>query len=451
MSEDIRSIVANAFGACLAEKSTPELAARLAHSAKATRAYAGSDDDALSETVTLSFAANPAGPAPAVVVRELAVAVAGEGYGYGGVAVAEEPAAYSEVPGRKEKIRRRRTQFEEQSAPVMSYVRSAMDPRTIEASWLAGVVRVPLDVWALAEIAADPSLAVIDVPRMIWPEIHRTVPVVRAPRFRSLYETSGIDVIVGIIDREVLTDADFFGDRVQHRKNFTTEPWGNPTDHGTAIAGVIGANAEGHVGVAQGATLYTYKVFRTKGPTEEFYGAKAIEAAVEDGCRVVNCSWGRTDPTDGTSPTAKACDAAWEVDVAVIKSAGNRGPGRGTVTAPADASGVIVVGATNIEGTKIAEYSARGPTANGLARPHLVAPGGEKGDPIMSCLASGQIGACDGTSFAAAHVTGAAALLFGVDDSLTAGECLTRLEAMCEPLEGYAREEQGAGLLRMVR
>ena len=183
---------------------------------------------------------------------------------------------------------------------------------------------------------------------------------------------------VGVIDSEVALRHPAFQDRVIHRQNFTSEPFGTPADHGTAVAGFVGADAAEFPGMAPGCTISNYKVLATV-PTfngDDFDGALAIQQALEDGIRVVNCSWGAGPASDGTSREARACDTAWDLGLTVVKSAGNRGPGRSTLTTPADAEGVIAVGATDGPGEALADYSSRGPTEDGRQRPHLLAPGG---------------------------------------------------------------------------
>ena len=181
---------------------------------------------------------------------------------------------------------------------------------------------------------------------------------------------------------------------------------------------------------------------------DDFQGALAIQQALEDGVRVVNCSWGTGPASDGTSREARACNTAWSFGLVIVKSAGNSGPGVSTLTGPADAEGVIVVGATDRPGAVVQDYSSRGPTAGGQARPHVVAPGGTSEAGIVSALVGGGIGdAGAGTSFAAPHVTGLAALLVGREPQLTPPRVRDRIVASCTALDGVDQNTQGAGLV----
>jgi serine protease AprX len=203
--------------------------------------------------------------------------------------------------------------------------------------------------------------------------------------------------------------------------------------------------------MAPGALIYNYKVLATNAAlhAEDFEGSLAIQHALEDGVRIVNCSWGAGPAGDGTSREAQACDTAWALGLTIVKSAGNSGPGPGTLTTPADAEGVVVVGAATVDGTAIPDYSSRGPTADGRVRPHVIAPGGDFGAAIDGTLLGGGTGDLGevGTSFAAPHVAGLLALLLEREPELAPGDLRARIVKTATALAGVPDNEQGAGLI----
>jgi serine protease AprX len=242
--------------------------------------------------------------------------------------------------------------------------------------------------------------------------------------------------------------------RVVQRANYTREPWGHPADHGTAVAGIVGSSDALATGMAPGATIYNYKVLATNRflNGDDFDGALAIQQALEDGVDVVNCSWGAGPVREMKSREARACDTAWALGLAIVKSAGNLGgSGATSITTPGDADGVIVVGATDRHGISVQQYSGQGPTPTGTVRPHLVAPGGSPEEGIVSCLVGGALGEVGyGTSFAAPHVTGLIGLLLEAHPMLTPDEIRNTVVAACKQLPDGEPNSQGAGLVSAV-
>ena len=95
----------------------------------------------------------------------------------------------------------------------------------------------------------------------------------------------------------------------------------------------------------------------------------------------------------------------------LVVSAGNDGNNDFKVlSAPADAKGVITVGATNFKTWKKAIYSSIGPESLGYMKPNI------------SCFAS------NGTSFSAPVITGMSACIIQMDSTLTNSEILTIIE-----------------------
>lgn len=322
-----------------------------------------------------------------------------------------------------------------------------------QVCWLNRTVRSWSNPRSLAEVVGDDSIERVDLPRRLEPEISTSAKTVGAPAFRKKFKRTGKGIIVAVIDGEVALTHPALKGRVVHKMNFTEEPWGNPNSHGTAVAGIIASNNGSFTGMAPEATIYSYKVLANNPALtgNDFDGALAIQQALEDGAHIANCSWGVGPAGNGSSREARACDTAWEAGLVIVKSAGNRGPGASTLTTPADADGVIVVGATDRSGKAVQDYSSRGPTGN-KQRPHLIAPGGIHGGAgIRSCLTGGGFGDCGaGTSFAAPHVSGILSLLLERNPNLTPDEVRDILLNACKPLKKLDANTQGRGLVSLA-
>jgi bacillopeptidase F len=105
-----------------------------------------------------------------------------------------------------------------------------------------------------------------------------------------------------------------------------------------------------------------------------------------------------------------------------VFSAGNEGElGDGTVGAPAGFPESLAVGATDFDDT-VASFSSRGPSFWGEFKPEVCAPGV---DIRSSIPGGGYEGGWSGTSMAAPHVAGLAALLLSANRTLTLDELET--------------------------
>jgi subtilisin family serine protease len=194
--------------------------------------------------------------------------------------------------------------------------------------------------------------------------------------------------------------------------------------HGTHVAGIAAGNANTTAvgrtisGVAPRAYIGNYKVFV---PTPSGLSPNAnspaivaaIEAAVADGMNVINFSGGEPEIEPSRDIVARALDAAAAAGVVPVVAAGNdyEEVGAGSVSSPANASDAIAVGAVDIGGSPVkrvhAPFSSVGPTTISLRlKPDVAAPGVD----VLSSVPGGWATA-SGTSMAAPHVAGAAALL----------------------------------------
>jgi subtilisin family serine protease len=192
--------------------------------------------------------------------------------------------------------------------------------------------------------------------------------------------------------------------------------------HGTHVAGIAagneGTSARGAriAGVAPRAWLGNYKALTI--PTDAGVGldgnapelVAAIEAAVVDGMDVINLSLGEPEIEPDEDVVARALDAAAAAGVVPVVAAGNDYDdfGAGSVSSPGTSADAITVAAvTDDARPAVASFSGGGPTALSLrAKPDVAAPG----VGILSSVPGGW-DAMSGTSMAAPHVAGAAALL----------------------------------------
>ncbi|GIG02984.1 S8 family serine peptidase [Catellatospora citrea] len=241
------------------------------------------------------------------------------------------------------------------------------------------------------------------------------------------------------------------------------DPPGDGVDrhgHGThvaaTIAGTGAASAGQRRGVAPGARLVIGKVLDDEG-----YGS---ESAVIAGMQwaasradVVNMSLGGWETNDGDDPMSQAVNALTEqYGTLFVLSAGNDGPYDGYVFAPAAAASALTVGAVDRTDT-LAEFSSRGPLlSTWAAKPELVAPGVD----IVAARAAGtgmgrivdeRYTASSGTSMAAPHVAGAAALLVQRHPDWNAAQLKAALVGAADPLPGADAYAVGSGRLNAAR
>jgi len=199
-------------------------------------------------------------------------------------------------------------------------------------------------------------------------------------------------------------------------------------DHGTAVAGVLGAvgnNGLGVVGLAGGgrdASGCCLMPLRIGG--EDANGSAiddAILYAIDHGARVICLALGvRPSPSIDL-----ALDAAQAADVVVIASAGNYGE----VSYPASSPWVIAVSGTN--GHDHAGLFSRGP-AIAVAAPAV---------DILTTLPGGGYGLRTGTSFAAPQVAALAGLLLSLSKGLVAEQVREILESTATDVDTRGFDE----------
>jgi serine protease AprX len=265
---------------------------------------------------------------------------------------------------------------------------------------------------------------------------------------------TGRGVTVAVLDTGVANVPDLAGRLVQVRNDLTgrTEPCKNLSGeldcndrygHGTFIAGLVagdGASSGGKwKGVAPEASVLSVKAAGADGSADVSNILAAIQWVVSFkeryDIRVLNLSLG-TDSTQDwrTDPLNYAVERAWAAGMTVVVAASNNGPGAGTITKPADDPWVVTVGATDDRGTvavgddRLPDFSGRGPTAHGLAKPDVAAPGahvvslrspGSTIDTRFPNYVDGSYRQGSGTSMATGVVSGAVALMLQANPGFT--------------------------------
>lgn len=294
--------------------------------------------------------------------------------------------------------------------------------------WLDGRVRAAL----------DRSTAQIGAPE-VWKNGHR-----------------GEDVKVAVLDTGVDASHPDLAGRVSEAEDFSgSSGTGDAFGHGTHVASIVGgsgaASGGDRKGVAPGADLLIGKVLGDDGFGTESQVIDGMEWAVARGADVVNMSLGSDTPSDGTDPMSRALNELSASSGALfVVAAGNAGPGEGTIGSPAAADAALTVGAVDRDDS-LADFSSRGPRAGDDAvKPDVTAPGvgivaARAAGTSMGQVVDASHVAASGTSMAAPHVAGAAALLAQQHPDWTASRLKDALTSTARLIDGQRVTEQGGG------
>ena len=332
----------------------------------------------------------------------------------------------------------------------------SLSTENIRPLWIVNAIAARGSLETVLTLAAHPDVAVIRLdkevkisrpfssttpPQTVQAE-HRELPRLQSPEWgigkiradlvHNALQINGQGVVVANIDSGVdwvhpalqgnyrgFTGAGHLPQHVGNWFDATGEGAAYPVDttgHGTHTMGTIAGN--GGIGVAPGATWVAVKAFDSSGSALNSWLHNAFQwilAPAGDPSLapdVVNNSW--SSPLGTSTEFEPDIQALLAGGIFPVFSAGNSGPGPGSINSPASLGLAFAVGATDIN-DDIANFSSRGPSPWGMVKPDVSAPGKN----VRSTLPGGAYGELSGTSMAAPHVAGLAALLIQASPAIS--------------------------------
>lgn len=286
-----------------------------------------------------------------------------------------------------------------------------------------------------------------------WPL--RKIGVLRGWRTE---DGTGAEVIVAVVDTGVDPSHPDLTANLVPGFDFVSDD-DDPADdfgHGTHVAGVIAAtpnNRKGIAGLSWGAKVMPLKACGVTGACDNFPVVAAIAFAVQNGAKVVNLSLAGAEA--GCPPefdlVARFASAR---GVLLVAAAGNSAQEENPVMYPASCVGFVGVGATS-SADEWAPFSEHNEWVD-LSAPGMsilsTIPPGLRG--MVDDVATPGYGPADGTSMAAPHVAGLAALLFSQHPDWTPLQVEERMESTAvdlgkpgrDPFFGVGRIDVAAAL-----
>jgi thermitase len=199
--------------------------------------------------------------------------------------------------------------------------------------------------------------------------------------------------------------------------------------HGTHVSGIIGAegnNKNGIAGINWNVSIMPVKFLGSDGGTLED-GIASLLYAVNNGARVINCSWGGQGESQAM---ADAVQYVYEHGALIVAAAGNRGwsnDGSHFTPATVRSPGLIAVASSDTNG-KLSDFSNYGVMAVPLAAP---------GSAVLSTVTGDSYSKLSGTSMAAPFVSGIAGLILSVAPELSVKDLKNAVLNAVDERKGY--------------
>ena len=252
--------------------------------------------------------------------------------------------------------------------------------------------------------------------------------------------TKGNNVIVAIVDSGVDNNHPDLQNNLWQNSHgtwgydFSDEDWYPSPDgsHGTHVAGTVAAvgnNGRGVIGVAPEVTIMALKIFPN---AYSSVCADAIRYAVDNGAKVLNNSWGPRDRHPSDPTIENAIEYAHSKGAVVVFAAGNSNDDAGYYHGGNSPYTVCVAAVDS--SFRRASFSNYGSVVD------IAAPGVS----IQSTVPNNSYSSMSGTSMAAPHIAGLAALIIARNPGFTYDQVLQRMKDTVIPISAT---NIGAGVM----
>lgn len=339
-----------------------------------------------------------------------------------------------------------------------------------------------LSVKAIKELTDSSLVSKIYLDREVQALLNVAVPAVKANQLWDKGYT-GKGVTIAVLDTGIYPHPDFlepvnrliaFVDLVNNRNS---RPY-DDNGHGTHCAGAAAGNGYASSGKYRGpafqANLVAIKILDRLGSGKASQMIKGLEWCLHNkekyNIRIISLSLGyKATESYREDPVCQAVGKIWESGIVVCAAAGNDGPEVKTINSPGIHKDIITVGASDdlstpqLSDDKVADFSSRGPTIDGLTKPDILAPGTN----VISARAKGSLLdklntnekktmddwyiSLSGTSMAAPLCAGLIAQLLEAQPHLTPEEVKVRLKNSCTKVNFVDANTQGEGLVDAVK
>ncbi|MEO0092472.1 MAG: S8 family serine peptidase, partial [candidate division WOR-3 bacterium] len=323
------------------------------------------------------------------------------------------------------------------------------------------------DLWWIRRIERNPEVSTFSL--NFQPDDSRQVICA----FKGSFNGSGVNV--GIYDMAVWPDHPDLSGVFISGSDYGTLSQAHGTHTTSTILGRGTRNIEGQYD-AKGVSPSSRILFRSF----DYDYSTALAYFCNHNIKVSNHSWGFSSNIYTYDSRAEDFDFHADLfDMLHVISAGNDGPGSGTIRNPALSKNCLAVGAMEYVTSnllyplgRVTPYSSRGPTSIGRLKPDLIAPGGD--ETFFQGVVAGNINPngistgfewpsddyytrMSGTSMASPHVTGVLANMLqwqpsATSNSLKTGIIINTIPVKYDndanrPMGGYATTTAGFGLL----